>query len=158
MLTRTLFGHCEDAGLTSPWRRSRRVCPAASVLTADSQRNGWVCRAAPRRTPTIYTTATSMNTFSLEKMNTHTYTIAVYKRDTDYIFYNHQNKKTYSTKVVWNSEVSYSPKEILNGGSCATNLTKFGQIGFKRNWSLHQTKLETDCQNAFTSSRCIFFM
>jgi hypothetical protein len=53
---------------------------------------------------------------------------------------------------------SYSPNEILNGGSCATNWTKFGQIGFKRNWSLHQMKLETDGQNGFPLSRFIFFM
>jgi hypothetical protein len=53
---------------------------------------------------------------------------------------------------------SYSSKEILNGGSCATNLTKFGQIAFKQYWSLHQTKLETDSQNGFTLSRHIFFI
>jgi hypothetical protein len=49
-------------------------------------------------------------------------------------------------------------RKNLNGGSCATNLTNFGQIGFKQNLSLHQTKLETDSQNGFTSSRCIFLM
>jgi hypothetical protein len=99
MLTRTLYGHCEDVGLTPPWRRSRRFCPAASVLTVDSHRNRRVCRAAPRRTPTIYAIATSMNTFSPQRMNTHTYTIAVYKRDTDYVFYNHRNKKLTTQKL-----------------------------------------------------------
>jgi hypothetical protein len=63
-----------------------------SVLTTDSHRKRRVCRAAPRRTPTIYATATSMNTFSTERMNTHTYTIAVYKIDADHVFYDHQNK------------------------------------------------------------------
>jgi GTP-binding protein EngB required for normal cell division len=33
------------------------------------------------------------------------YTIAVYKRDADHIFYDHRNKKTYNTEVVWNSVV-----------------------------------------------------
>jgi hypothetical protein len=47
---------------------------------------------APRRAPTIYATVTSMNTLSPERMNTHMYTIAVYKRDADYVFYDHRNK------------------------------------------------------------------
>jgi hypothetical protein len=46
-----------------------------------------------------------MNTFIPERMNTHMYTIAVYKRDADHVFYDHRNKKTYNTKVVWNSVV-----------------------------------------------------
>jgi hypothetical protein len=144
MLTRTVYGHCGEAGPTLPWRRSRRVYPAASALTADSHRNRQVYRAAPRRTPTIYATMTSMNTFSAERMNTHTYTIAVYKRDADYIFYDYRNRKLTRRKLCGTMWWSYSPKKILNGGWCATNLTKFSQIGFKRNWSLHQTKLETN--------------
>jgi hypothetical protein len=158
MLTRTVYGHCEEAGPTPPWRRSRRVCPALLMLTADSHRNRRVCRAAPHRTRTIYATATNMNTFSPKRMNTCTYIIAVYKRDADHIFYDHRNKKFITRKLCGTMWWSYSPKEILNGGSCATNLTKFGHIGFKWNWSLHKTKLETDGQNGSTSSRCIFFM
>jgi hypothetical protein len=110
MLTRTVYGHCEEAGPTPPWCRSWRVCPAASALTADSHRNRRVCRAAPRRTPTIYATTSSMNTFSQERINTHTYIIVVYKRNADYIFYDHRNKKTYKTKVVWNSVVKLLAK------------------------------------------------
>jgi hypothetical protein len=72
ILTRTVYGHCEDAGPTPPWRCSRWVCPAASALTADSHQNRWVCHAAPCRTPTIYATATSINIFSPKRMNTHT--------------------------------------------------------------------------------------
>jgi hypothetical protein len=141
----------------SGWRR-RRVCPAASTLTANSHQNRRVCRTAPRCTPTIYATTTSMNTFSLERMNTHTCIIAVYKRDADHVFYDHRNKKLATQKLCGTVWWSYSPKEILNNGSCVTNLTKFGQISFKQNWSLHQIKLKTDSQNGFTSSRCIFFM
>jgi hypothetical protein len=48
---------------------------------------------APRRTPTIYATTTSMNTFSAERMNAHMYTIGAYKRDADHVFYVHRNKK-----------------------------------------------------------------
>jgi hypothetical protein len=158
MLTRTVYGHCEEARPAPPWRRSRRVCPAALALTADSHQKWRVCRASPRCTPTIYATVTSMNTFSPERMNTNTYTIAVYKRDVDYIFYDHRNKKLTRRKLCGTVWWSYSPKEILNGESCAMNLTKFDQISFKRNWSLHQMKLETDGQNRFPSSRCIFFM
>jgi hypothetical protein len=92
MLTRTVYVQYEEAGLTPSWRRSRRVCPTASALTAVSHRNRRVCRAAPRRTPTIYATTMSMNTYSPKRMDTHTYTIAVYKRDANYIFYDHGNK------------------------------------------------------------------
>jgi hypothetical protein len=51
-----------------------------------------------------------MNTFSPKRINTHTYTIAVYKRDADHIFYDHRNKRTYNTKVVWNSVVKLLAK------------------------------------------------
>jgi hypothetical protein len=37
-------------------------------------------------------------------MNIHTYTIAVYKRDADHVFYDHQNKKLTTEKlcgIVW---------------------------------------------------------
>jgi hypothetical protein len=106
---------------------------------------------APRRAPTIYATTMSMNTFSperwtpsVQRMNTRTYIIAVYKRDTDYIFYDHRNKKLRTQKLCGTMCWSYSPKEFFNSGSCATYLTKFGQIDFKWNWSLHQMKLKTD--------------
>jgi hypothetical protein len=66
---------------------------------------------APRRAPMIYATTTSMNTFSphrmntfSQRMNTRTYIIAVYKRDADYIFYDHRNKKLRTRKLcgtVW---------------------------------------------------------
>jgi hypothetical protein len=131
MLTRTVYGHFVEAGPMPPWRCSRRVCPAASALTGDSHQNRWVCRAAPCRTPTIYATTTSMNTFRPKRMNRHIYTIAVYKRDADYIFYDHRNKKLTTEKLCGTVWWSYSPKKILNDGSCAMNLTKFGQIGFK---------------------------
>jgi hypothetical protein len=158
MLTKTVYGHCEEAVPTPLWHHSRGVCPAASALTADSHRNRRVCRAAPCRTSTIYATATSMNTFSPERMNTHTYTIAVYKRDANHVFYVHRNKKLITGKLCGTVWWDYSPKEILNDGPCATNLTKFDQIYFRRNWRLYQTKLETNSQNGFTTSRCIFFM
>jgi hypothetical protein len=158
MLTRTMYEHYEEAGPTPPWRRSRRVRPAASALAAGSHQNQQVCHAAPRRAPMIYATTTSMNTFSQERMNTHTYTIAVYNTDANHVFYVHRNKKKLITgklcATVWRG---YSPKEILNDEPCATNLTKFSQICFKQNWRLHQTKLKMDSQNGFTSSRCIFF-
>jgi hypothetical protein len=54
-----------------------------------------------------------MNTFSLERMNTHTYTIAVHKRDADHVFYDHRNIKTYNMKVVWNSVVKLLAKEKI---------------------------------------------
>jgi hypothetical protein len=104
MLTRTVYGHCEKAGPTPPWRCSRRVCPAASVFTADSHRNRRVCHAALCCTPTIYATMTIMNTFSPERMNTHTYTIAVY-----YFLWS-SKQKTYKMKVVWNSVVKLLAK------------------------------------------------
>jgi hypothetical protein len=44
-------------------------------------------------------------------MNTHTYTIVVYKRDADQIFYDHQNKKTYNKRVVWNGVVKLLAKK-----------------------------------------------
>jgi hypothetical protein len=80
------------------------------------------------------------------------------KRDEDQFFYDHRNKKLTTRKLCGTVWRDYSPKEILNGGPCATNLTKSDQIAFKRNWRIHQTKLETDSRNGFTSSRCIFFM
>jgi hypothetical protein len=66
--------------------------PAASALTVGSHENRRVCRAVPCRAPTIYATATSMNTFSPQRMYTRTYTIAVYNRDADHVFYVHLNK------------------------------------------------------------------
>jgi hypothetical protein len=50
-----------------------------------------------------------MNTFSPKRMNTHTYTIAVYKRDADHIFYD-RRKKIYNMKVLWNSVVKLLDK------------------------------------------------
>jgi hypothetical protein len=66
-------------------------------------------------------------------MNTHMYTIAVYKRDADHVFYDHRNKKLTTRKLCGTAWRGYSPKKILNDGPCATNLKKFGQIGFKQN-------------------------
>jgi hypothetical protein len=109
MLTRTVYGHYEDVGLTPPWRRSRRVSPAASALSADSHRNRWVCRAAPCRTPTIYATATSMKTFSPKRINTHT-TPLQYTREIQIIFSMIIETKTYNMKVVWDSVVKLLAK------------------------------------------------
>jgi hypothetical protein len=39
------------------------------------------------------------NTFSLHMMNTHTYTLTIYKGDADQFFYDHQNKKLTTQKL-----------------------------------------------------------
>jgi hypothetical protein len=157
MLTRTVYGHCKEAGPMLPWLCSRQVCPAVSMLTTDSHPNRRVCRAAPCRTPTIYATATSMNIFSPKRMNTNTYTIAVYKRDIDHVFYNHRNQKLTTQKLCETMWWSYSPKEILNGGSCVTNLTiRSNRFQIKLKLTLNETR--TDSQNGFTSLRYIFFL
>jgi hypothetical protein len=145
MLTRTVYVHCEEAGPTPLWRRSRWVCPAVSTLTAVSHQNRRVYRAAPCRTPTIYaTTKRRAWTPTVQRGWTHIGTPLHYIREMQTIFSMIIETKTYNTKVVWNSVVKLLAKENFINGSYATNLTKFGQIGFKRNWSLHQTKLETD--------------
>jgi hypothetical protein len=156
-----MYEHCEEAGPTLPWCRSRRVRLAALALAAGSRRNRWVCRTAPRSDDLCYNDeyehvqSREMNTFGPW---THVHTSLQYTRDADQIFYDHQNNKLKTWKlceIVW---WSYLPNEILNGRSCATNLIKFGQITLKRNWRLHQTKLEMYSRNGFTSSRRIFFI
>jgi hypothetical protein len=130
MLIRIVYGHCEETGPTPPWRRSRRVCPAASALTADSHRNWRVCGATPRYTPTIYATTTSMNTFSLERMNTH----SIQERYISCFLWS-SKQKTYNTKVVWNSVVKLLVKENFKQ---RLECDKFDKIWLNR----FQTKLK----------------
>jgi hypothetical protein len=112
MLTRTSYGHCEEVGPAPPWRCSRRVCPATSALTTDSHRNRRFYHVAPCRTPTIYATATSINTFSLKRINTHIYIhhCSIQERCRLYFLWS-SKQKTYNTKVVWNSVVKLLGKE-----------------------------------------------
>jgi hypothetical protein len=66
--------------------------------------------------------------------------------------------KTYNTKVVWNSVVKLLDKENFKWRLMCDKFEKNQSNRFQTKLSLHQTKLETDGQNGFPSSRCIFFM
>jgi hypothetical protein len=131
-------------------RRSRRVHRTASLLTAGSRQRRWVNSLAPRPIDLG-------DNDEHEDRKTDIHTPSSIQRDGYGIICDHWNKKKLITQNLGETmRWSYSWKEILNDGPCAMNLTNSFKTLSNKIEDVYQTKLKTDSQNGFISSRCIF--